>query len=190
MSKNIIYIIVGILFSSCIVINTPEYTPGFYSGYSELTEQEKNNIVFTEPDFDICNLQNDGKIYSITGTQLQNCILKQPKSLVYIWSPHCSSENCYSLDLMQAFCEKNGFTFFVISEYYDSEMLKVEITKLKQYPMFSINEKYYKTRYCNRYSMLFVKDLLSDEIFKKDYKFNRYFIFENGKLQSTSFKIE
>ncbi len=107
MSKNIIYIIVVILFSSCIITNTP----GFYSGYSKLTEQEKNNIVFTEPDFDICNLQNDGKIYSTTGTQLQNCILKQQKSLVYIWSPHCSSENCYSLDLMQAFMRKMVLLF-------------------------------------------------------------------------------
>lgn len=186
MSKNIVYIIIVIFFSSCIITTIP----GFYSGYSELSEQEKNNIVFTEPDFDICNLQNDGKIYAINGTQLRNCILKEPKSLVYIWSPNCQSENCYSVDLVQEFCEKNGFAFFLISEYYDIEKLKIDKSKLKQYPMFSINEKYYKTRYCNRYSTLFVKDLLSDQIFKRDYKFSRYFIFENGKLQSTSFQIQ
>ncbi len=186
MSKNIVYIIIVIFFSSCIITTIP----GFYSGYSELPEQEKNNIVFTEPDFDICNLQNDGKIYAINGTQLRNCILKEPKSLVYIWSPNCQSEYCYSVDLVQEFCEKNGFAFFLISEYYDIEKLKVDKSKLKQYPMFSINEKYYKTRYCNRYSTLFKKDILSDQIFKRDYKFSRYFIFENGKLQSTSFQIK
>ncbi len=56
--------------------------------------------------------------------------------------------------------------------------------------MFSINEKYYKTRYCNKYYKLFMKDLLSNQIFNKDDIYNRIFIFENGKLQSTSFQIE
>jgi len=167
MSKNIIYIIVSIFFSSCIITNTP----GFYSGYSKLTEQEKNNIVFTEPDLDISNLQNDGKIYAISGTQLKNCILKEQKSLVYFWDPYCHSQKCYSVDLMQEFCEKNGLA-------------------LKQYPMFSINEKYYKTRYCNRYYTLFVKDLLSNQIYKKDDIYSSFFIFENGKLKSTSFQIQ
>jgi hypothetical protein len=186
MSKNIIYIIVSIFFSSCIITNTP----GFYSGYSKLTEQEKNNIVFTEPDLDISNLQNDGKIYAISGTQLKNCILKEQKSLVYFWDPYCHSQKCYSVDLMQEFCEKNGLALFVISEYYDSEKMKVDVLKLKQYPMFSINEKYYKTRYCNRYYTLFVKDLLSDQIYKKDDIYSSFFIFENGKLKSTSFQIQ
>lgn len=186
MSKNIIYIIVSIFFSSCIITNTP----GFYSGYSKLTEQEKNNIVFTEPDLDISNLQNDGKIYAISGTQLKNCILKEQKSLVYFWDPYCHSQKCYSVDLMQEFCEKNGLALFVISEYYDSEKMKVDVLKLKQYPMFSINEKYYKTRYCNRYCTLFVKDLLSNQIYKKDDIYSSFFIFENGKLKSTSFQIQ
>ncbi len=174
MSKNIIYIIVVIfcsICSSCIITNTP----GFYSGYSRLTEQEKNNIFFTEPDFDICNLQNDGKIYAISGIQLQNCILKGQKSLVYFWDPYCLSQKCYSVNLMREFCEKNGLALFVISEYYDIEKMKVDVLKLKQYPMFSINEKYYKTRYCNKYYKLFIKDLLSNQIYKKDNIYSSFF---------------
>lgn len=174
-----------IFFSGCIITNTP----GFYSGYSKLSENEKHNIIFTDTNFDICNLKNEGKIYSISGIQLQNCILKKEKTLVYIWSPNCNSEKCYSMELLQSYCEKNGFSFFVISEYYDMDKMKVEMLKLKQYPMFSINERYYKTRYCNKYFKLFIKDLLTNQIFEEDDIYSNIFIFENGKFQSTSFQV-
>jgi hypothetical protein len=185
MNRNILYFIGMIFFSGCIITNTP----GFYSGYSKLTEHEKNNIVFTDPDFDIFNLKNEGKIYSITGFQLQKCILNEKKSLVYIWSPNCNSEKCYSVELLQAYCETNGFSFFLISEYYDMEKMKIEILKLKQYPMFSINERYYNTRYCNKYFKLFVKDLLNNQVFEENDIYRSIFIFENGKFNSTSFQV-
>ena len=72
------YILYSDLFSSCIITTIP----GFYSGYSELPEQE-NNIVFTELTL-IRQLANDGKIYAINGTQLRNCILKRTKIIIYL----------------------------------------------------------------------------------------------------------
>ena len=56
---------------------------------------------------------------------------------------------------------------FLISEYYDIEKLKVDKSKLKQYPC-SDNENTIKQDIA-RIFHVFVKDLLSDQIFKRDY---------------------
>lgn len=182
MLKFFVFLTILLFFNSCVIT----YTPGFYSGYSRLTDKEKSLIIFSQIKNDICSFQNEAKIIAITGTQLKDCISTQNKSLVYFWSPNCFSDRCYSINLIQDYCINNNLTFFIVAEYYDFAKMRQEIDKLEFFPLFSINEKYYKTQYCNKYNKLFKKDLLKNQNYQKNVLHSNIFVFENGKLLSTS----
>ncbi len=181
MRKTNPYIILLIL-QSCIITRTP----GFYSGYDRLTEREKQNIIFTNPDADICNLSNDRNIYAITGIQLRACIESRDKVIVYHWTPNCSSRACFPLKTMQDYSTKKGYHLFAVARYYDSERMFDENRYLTDSPLFSVNEVYYETKYCNKYDRLFFNNLLLGQNTKKEDFYSTIFIFDNGILVGTS----
>jgi len=176
--------IAGILsLHSCITID------GLTSGYSRLSEEDKNQIVFSDAQDNICELSKNGKIYAITGDQLYKCIETQENVMVYKWVPHCTGSHCYLLSYVQSYCDSHGFTLYVIADYYDSTRMFREQENISL-PLFSANEKYYKTKYRNRYTKLFVKDLIKDEKLAKEIWYKNMLIFSYGKLTAYSLKLE
>lgn len=184
--KNVLpFAILILVANSCIITNTP----GFYSGYSKMSTIDKERVIFLDTSYRICELANNNKIYAINGLQLSICLNNTEKSVVYFWSPNCHADKCYSLKLVQDFCTLNNYSLFVIAQYYDMPKMLTQNQYLSQFPMFSINEKYYKTQYCNKYYKLFIKDLLKYQEYSKNDIYSNFFLFERSKLVSCSIDI-
>ena len=162
---------------------------GLTSGYSRLSEENKKQIVFLDTAENVCEIEKEGKIYAITGDQLYKCIEKKENVIVYSWVPHCTSSSCYLLSYVQSYCDSHGFTLYVIASYYDSTRMLVEQENISM-PLFSANEKYYKTKYRSKYTKLFMKDLLKDDKLANEIWHKNIFIFNYGKLTAHSMKLE
>jgi len=178
MGKAYYLLILIALFTSCIITKTP----GFYSGYSTLSETKKDSIIFVSPQLNINELKNDRRIYAINGVQLRGLLATIDTSVVYFWSPNCSSSDCISLKACQDFCNSKNYHLLVVSDYYDFEKMQIQNDALFPYPMFSVDEKYYNTRHCNKYNKLFINDLLSGQKIKKEDLYGRFMIFKKGIL--------
>lgn len=170
MNKIIAFVVI-LFFSQCSSIS------GFYSGYKQLTEEQKRHVIFQK--LNICSLENNNKIHAINATQLKECLKLNKKSLVYTWSPHCYSEVCILIAACQDYCDKNDYELYVVADYYDWETMEGQNVAKK--PIFTIDHKYYKTDYANKYQRLFIQDLTDNKQFGKN-EFGRFFIFEKDKL--------
>lgn len=170
------------LLSGCFITNTP----GFYSGYKKLNADQKQSVVFVEDKTTICDLNNDQRIYSITASHLINCLKNSDSSIVYLWSPNCHAKSCISLLAAENYCNKNNYSLYIITEYYDLE--KTKLQNIASRPILSVNQKYYKTDYCNRYMKLFTNELLRNK--KTDVEHgHRFFVFKADSLLRTQNKL-
>jgi hypothetical protein len=142
------------LYTSCIITNTP----GFYSGCKKLDNVTKANIVFPVSN-NLLPLA-DSQIYAITANQLASYIQSKAydTTIIYFWAPHCSGSSCIPIFLFNNYCKQHNYNGIVVAQYYDFEMLKVQ--NIKPSEIFAINQKYYKTDYCNKYLCLFQNDFL------------------------------
>ena len=105
MKKTLYFLVVSILITSCISISVG----GIYNEYNKLTETQKENVVFLDVDKSLEGLNNDGRVYSITGKQLKRELMKQDTSLVYFWSPHCESEICVLVEACQEYASQKKY---------------------------------------------------------------------------------
>ena len=180
-------IIILILFSSCIlIVSSLSETPGFNSGYANLTEEDKSNIIFVRKDEKISDIRFENKIYAITAEQLRDYMLQYDSCLVYFWSSHCKSGVCVSPMACQEFCDKHNYQLIMIAEYYTFPEMYA-IMPLINNPLFAINAEYYKTDYCNKYMKKFQKGLLNEASSKTSYQ--RYWIFTNGQFQRSQNQV-
>ena len=147
--------------------------------------EEKEQIHFVSSVDEIPH-QNDGRIMAITANQLTEMLNNNDKTLLYLWSPHCSSNVCVSLKNIQDFCDKANIHLYVLTEYYTDAFLQ---NKLLSNPMLSVNEFYYKTSYCNLYMKRFLSELIPEER-KQSVSYNRFLLFLNGQYSQSYEKIE
>ena len=91
---------------SCTAIKN---TPGFYTGYKNLSEAQKNQVIVLDDGFDLNKLKNDGNIYSIKASHLKQSLKKHDSSLVYYWSPNCSGSACILISACQKYCNENNY---------------------------------------------------------------------------------
>lgn len=176
MKKIYIILLFPFLVCGCIITNTP----GFHSGYKKIAPDQKENIIFVEGDIDICNIKNDRKIYAVTAAQLLNCLQNNDSTIVYFWSPNCSSKSCVLLDAAQNYCDKQNYRLYVITEYYD--LKKIEAQNNSGLSLFSINHKYYKTDYCNKYVKLFSREMIKNKDSGEEDDHYRYFLFHQDSF--------
>lgn len=183
--KALLLIISFLGLSSCLITNTP----GFYSGYDRLPDGDREKVIFTAPDDKISSMTDTGKIYAINGRQLFESLCFSGKALVYIWSPHCHVVNCFSLNLVQNYCHQSSYKLYVIAEYYDFPAIREQRHLSFDDPIFSISEKYYKIKYCNKYFRKFMEDLLYNQAYNKNDIYNNFFVFEQGILKATTIEL-
>ena len=181
MKKILISGLLSVMLQACVII----HTPGFNSGYKRLMYEEKEQIHFVSSVDEIPH-QNDGRIMAITANQLTEMLNNNEKTLLYLWSPHCSSNVCVSLKNIQDFCDKANIHLYVLTEYYTDAFLQ---NKLLSNPMLSVNEFYYKTSYCNLYMKRFLSELMPKER-KQSVSYNRFLLFLNGQYSQSYEKIE
>ncbi len=172
-----------VLSSSCVVLNTP----GLFSGYNKLEENQKSKIKYLEINSE--KAVNNSFVYFITGYDLKQLLKESPNALIYIWGPNCSSESCYLLSAVQQYCVKNKIELFIVTEYFESDIIEGQYTKEIQNPLFAVDFKHYKTNYCSKYMRLFKEDLLDGQVYTQNDLYNRYFFFSNGKLTKTGLSL-
>lgn len=176
MQKNILLVLSLFLFSGCRVLGVRTHFE------RDLDIEERQKVIWMQECDAIDNLKNDGCIYAITGTQLKKCLARSEKALVYHWDPHCSSEFCHPLSVVQHFCEEHDVDLFVITEFFMDCFSQIK--SLKDFPLLAINERYYATDNCQRLENLFYTDLIGEDIYKQNAEISwyRYSYYENGNF--------
>ena len=181
MKKSLLYVLVAVIFQSCAIF----HTPGFNSGYKRLTAEEQDKICFVSSVEEIPN-QNDGRIMAVTADQLSALLKKHENTLLYLWSPHCSSSVCIPLSTIQDHCDKANLQLYVLTEYYTDALLQNDYLSN---PMLSVNEFHHKTSYCNSYMKRFLSELIPDDQ-KENVSNNRFLLFSKGRLVESYEKME
>jgi len=179
---TLLIIITSLLFSGCFITNTP----GFYSGYKKLNEQQKNKIEFTQKKQN--DIQDTAKIYAITGIQLLEMLKKNDSTVVYLFGPNCASKNCISIQYANKLCVAKNYKLIVIIEYYDFEVFAIQ--NINNFNFFVINHPYYKTDYVEKYVRLFKADLLGNYKLPKENSYCRFLIFNKDKLANAFCSLE
>lgn len=175
------FIVMCLLFStaSCISIKAPEIV-GFVSKYKKTDKEYPGLLVKTNPNEPICNIAitDTPKVYIVNGLQLKDCLKDYKKAIVYMWAPHCTSEQCVSPTLLQQYCNEQDTELFVVAEYYDGN----ELTQFYdvKHPILGIDTEYYKSNFTDRYTRLFKEDL-AVKTHKDNY--SRMHYFENGEYK-------
>ncbi|WP_297334058.1 hypothetical protein [Flavobacterium sp.] len=183
MKKNslLAFIVICLLFStvSCISVKAPEIV-GFVSKYKKTDKKYPGLLIKTNPGEAVCNLTTaeTPKVYIINGLQLKDCLKDYKKAIVYIWDPHCASEQCISPTLLQQYCNEQDTELFVVAEYYDGKEM-AQFYDIN-HPIFGIDTEYYKTNFTDRYTRLFSEDLAIKAA--KD-SYSRMHYFENGEYK-------
>lgn len=174
-------VFVFLIVTSCSILTK---TPGFYIGYEELSETEKNNVLLTISDENVCDIINAEIIVAIKGDQLLKCIsVNEGKTIVYFWSPNCVSDVCIPLTSCQDYCHENGFDLYIVADYYDID--KIDAQNTVDHPIFIANHILYKKKYAQGLKKRFQSDLLKGQKPDKSISFHRFWVFEKDSLIAT-----
>lgn len=175
--KKTIPFLTLIILSSCSINGNLQ---GLYSYYNRTTKESPNLIIDSDSAIKYCELKNDGiaKIYPINGLQLNECLKRQDKSIVFVWSPNCKGKFCYSLNAVQETCDENNMELFIVAEYYDDA--KMQIDYVIKRPIFGIDTKYYKTNLTSKYMSKFLLDVTAKETTN-----GRFLKFKGDKFQQS-----
>ena len=112
---------------------------------------------------------------------IASILQKSDSSLIYFWSPYCSSESCINPLAVKTYCDSNNLNFIFIIEYFDSAYLQ---SLPLDYLVYGINNSLYNTDYCPKYLKRFRKDLTG----KKNWT-TRFIKEENGKYTSFNYQL-
>ena len=181
MKKILLFLVITFVLQACAIVRTP----GFNSGYKRLTAEEQKQICFVSSVEEIPN-QNDGRIMAVTAEQLSVLLKKNGTTLLYLWSPHCSSSVCVSLKAVQDYCDQANLSLNVLTEYYTDAFTQIEFLSR---PMLIVNEFYYKTSYCNSYMKRFLSELIPDDKRESDSN-HRFLLFSKGSFVQSYERME
>jgi hypothetical protein len=189
-STTLLLIAILILFKlpSCFLIKID--APSFYSRYEKLDHETKRKVVFISDNKDICNIEDNYKIYSINAYHLLECIKKNDTSVVYKWNPGCIAKSCISLQAAQTYCDSMNYSLYIISDYYDFNKTEPHFGTT-EYPIFSINHFHYQTDFTDKYKKLFYKELIRNKKIPKEESYYRFYIFyKDNFINSRRYLIE
>lgn len=172
----------------CLILTNISCVSGSFKGFSSGYKKEKENLSIKFLDEIIeMNQLDKTNIYAINGHTLKTELKRNNKSLVYFWDPLCHSGFCIPLSRVQAYCNKNNINLFVVIDYYDKSILDQQTICTN--PIFSINHKYYKTNYSNKFARRFKKDILN-ETPKDTLIWYKYYNFSNGIFINATNKLQ
>ena len=181
MKKVLVFLVLTFVFQACAIVRTP----GFNSGYNRLTAEEQKRVCFVSSVEEI-PVRNDGRIMAVTAEQLLALLKKKDTTLLYLWSPHCSSSICVSLKAVQDYCNQANLPLYVLTEYYTDAFTQNEFLLR---PMLSVNEFHYKTSYCNSYMKRFLSELIPDDKRESDLN-HRFLLFSKGSFVQSYERME
>ena len=150
--------------SKCITIKINR--GGVYSGFNELTQSEKNRIIFPT---DIAQINNaiDSIVFSITPDKLKQYMNQFDSCLVYFWNATCPSSYWKPPIMVQNYCQKNNIHFILIVKHYDHVKKLFDINSSLKQPAFVIDASHYGTDKCQKYIPKFRQEFLGNMENKK-----------------------
>jgi hypothetical protein len=170
---NLFILFFSISTSSCF-ISIQKEIPGFRSGYLSLSDEEKNKINFTSQ-------SKPHTLNAITGSELFQLLSVYDSTMVYIWSPSCSSDVCVPLFVFNQYCSSKNLEPIVVVEYVDLDKTLPQLDDTSTY--YIINFLAYKSDLVNRYKNKFKSDMINDpSISISQTKGHRYFKFVRNKF--------
>jgi len=86
-----------------------------FVGHQKKVQEMEPTLFDTQSQLDCGAQVNNNKVVITNGKNLRNCILAQDNVIVHFWQPYCSSTNCLGPRVVQAICNKKGYTYFVCS---------------------------------------------------------------------------
>lgn len=163
----------GSVLSSCVITRAP----GFHSGYERLTSAQQEGIRFVPAGQPIPGATSR-LIYAVEAQSLLRALRDHDTTMVYMWGPRCHSSNCASLQSVQSICDKKGYRLYVVAQYYDMEQINLQ--PLIEKPLLTVDHRFYKSNYCDKYTRLFTDDLRQGKQLPDSLKYARYYLFGKG----------
>jgi hypothetical protein len=166
-----------ILFSSCTIIEVN----GLSNDYVDLTESQKA-LVHPLESFEMAK---PGLVYKLTMPMLKQELERQPKAIVRVFNPACRGNACKPLSTFQQYAQANGYAFYQVMTSYAG--LGNAVAQSNEFPMFVIDNEYYKTSLQPLYLRYFTNELvgLPRETKERDVPeelVGQFYFFENGCL--------
>ena len=139
-----------LLFSSCAVIEIN----GLGNDYKDLDESHK---ALVRP-LDSFEEAQSGLVYKLTMPILKEELEQQPKAIVRVFNPACTSNTCRPLSIYQQYAQENGYALYQVMISYAG--MEDAISQAKDFPLFVIDNDYYKTSLQPLYLRYFTNELI------------------------------
>ncbi|GAB5558200.1 MAG: hypothetical protein SchgKO_24130 [Schleiferiaceae bacterium] len=147
-----------------------------------------NQLLVTTESLD-SNVRGDsGMVVIANGKELRSILAPNRTSVVYLWSPRCKSDLCYSIRAIEKLAKEKDFDLYVVAEYYDAEKMK-EVHP-QHHPILGIDVKYYHTDYTSKYLRLFLDDLTLDQFEKQRNAKINFLVFEGNQYVKNIVSLE
>lgn len=143
-------LLVLLLFSSCAVIEIN----GLGNDYKDLDESHKTLVRPLESFEDA----QPGLVYKLTMPQLKEALEQQPKAVVRVFNPACKGNVCKPLSIYQQYAQQNGYALYQVMISYAG--MEDAIDQAKDFPLFVIDNEYYKSSLQPLYLRYFTNELL------------------------------
>lgn len=183
MEKSIFPGIIILMF--CTACSIKGSFQGLYSYYSKTKSQDPQLLIVPDTSTSLCeiNKSDTPRIVVINGSMLKKCIKTDNKAVVYLWAPKCKGKFCYSLNFLQQKCDMKGVTFYIVAEYYDTQLMQINYKINK--PISGIDVEYYNSNKTSKYLSKFIYDLTL-----KNNISGRLIYFESGVFKKSFESIE
>ncbi len=129
------------LLESCF-ISIQKEIPGLKSGYYNLSNDNLKSINLTKEVY-------PRTLNAITGSDLSKLLSLKDSSMVYIWSPDCSSDVCIPLFVFTQYCFSQNLEPIIVVEYINLEKTLPQFDDTSTY--YLINFLKYQTDFVNKY---------------------------------------
>ena len=181
MTKAKLYILVTMLvmlvFPSCAIIEIN----GLGNDYNDLTENQKALVRPLERFEDA----QPGWVYKLTMPMLKEELEKQPKAIVRVFNPACRGNACKPLSTFQRYAQENGYVLYQVMISYAG--LGDAVAQSAEFPLFVIDNDYYKTSLQPLYERYFTNELVglprkTKERDVPEELVGQFYFFEDGRL--------
>lgn len=163
-------------------------TPGFSSGFDQLSTQNQQKVQFVGSETTIPTTSKK-VIQAVNGQQIYHQISHSKKaSLVYFWSLCCTSDICIDPSVVLQYCLENNIEFILVMEYLTPSFIDDWETKSYADCIYLIDFRYYQTDYCPKYLRKFKREVFAASDLGKSPS-GRFFLFESGKMQPFEYSV-
>ena len=162
----LLIISVAFIFAGCTI-------QGLYSGYNNLSQEEKKKVIDLPFQADISDLTTSGSIYLITPENLKSAVQAHNRNVIYLWNPLCSNTTCVSPAVAKTEAEKSGHKLWLVSTHFFNDMTNLDFG----IPIYGIKESV-ERKTTSKYLKSFVKEMGCE-----NYDFELFIVFNEGSYR-------